>query len=239
MALEGAWSLDIATVYIRSQARAMHGDWKYTDPDPPLICMGHLSEQDQRGAESIRCNLMTMVSECRNLAAALALFDHANGQGNQQLFREWMRLAMRDGAMSIHNFGHALERVGSLIPTVKGYVDLVDMNALKTVRADFKNAFPHAIQLRNSVAHPNVYDNPNKNVPLTKATVGFGVRIMEGAKATIRAMSGRVYQATWNGELVSYELSSHSVKIIHSVAQRSFDVIAPPDRNGVRWFPPA
>jgi len=87
----------------------MERDW------PTILVLG-LPSPERKSAQTIQVSLHHLAYYTHDFSAAVALFDESliqsAGQAitaNPNWAREWMLVAARDGAISINNFGKAME----------------------------------------------------------------------------------------------------------------------------------
>jgi hypothetical protein len=180
-------------------------------PIAPIIPVFDLPRDVKPAAQSLVDNLRDVHSNAESITAAIALYEVSNQQQERGwLFRQWMFLAGEAGAMEIRNYGKALAAVRKLVGQVPQWLGRVDAQALKESEADFKTYFPNADKLRHSVAHPEFYSDPSKNMygpppPGMVNSEGGGHQIM---------MQGSIYNnqftATFEGVTVSYPLTSET-----------------------------
>lgn len=217
----------------------MQLDPRYEPPSAPDINVNSLSIEERIIGQSIYSNLASISSEATSIAAAVALFGVCQDRGGRDLFGDWMRLAARDGAMSIRNFGEALASVRSLIGRVKVWLPLIDTKALKAVETHFNEVFPFAHKLRHSVAHPEFYNDPTKKMGISGDLDELGVKAENVGNLTIKAMiSDSTYASTFEGVLVRYDLTTTTIDAVSDLTHRTFNAFALPDERGKRTFPP-
>jgi hypothetical protein len=131
---------------------------------PPTIETESLpSEEGLIVSWNLRNSLVRLFVHARDFEAALGLFDFANEHltsptlSNEQasMLKEWVRLAGRDGAMSIYHFGMTLRATQKLIfrdsPVLSSRLGNAK-SKFRTVNKSFNRTFPRWEKLRQAVA---------------------------------------------------------------------------------------
>ncbi len=206
----------------------MQLDPQFKPPRSPSLALWDLLDADQEVARSIDQNLSDMSRSANDVAAAIALFhfSRSNGQGFD-LFRDWLFLAARDGAMSIRNFGTALAKVRDLIGRIPAWLLLVYTNALKEAEKEFHASFPFAHKMRHSVAHPELYSDPTKNKGFSGDFEGFGFKLENVKNATVHQnISDNTFASTFEGAFVHYDLNDVAIRQIVRLSTDGFRAIA-------------
>jgi hypothetical protein len=203
------------------------------------MTIGQLPAEEQEVGWSISLNLNSLSKESKNIAAAVALFLMCRERGADDLFGDWMQIAARDCALSIHNFGTALAKVRSLIGKAKSWHPLINTEALKSAEMAFNEKFPFAHKMRHSVAHPEMYNDPTKKLGLNGDLDDLGIKAEGGENLVIKSLiSNSTFAATIDGILVRFDLTSETLDVVISIVNKTFDAFSQPNSKGVRIFPP-
>lgn len=169
------------------------------------------------------CDFSEEASEAARLTNHRA---HFIGPPQSFCGREWEVLAGREGGLSLHAIGVAIKQACSLIGAVVYVREVVDAKAAKEARRCFEKTFPGNEKMRHTIAHPEYYPNPEKNmrsdVPVL-GLIGFG-----GANVRENFI-GRRLTSSIDGDLVSFELSLETVGILKSIIDKLFEALMPMD----------
>jgi hypothetical protein len=197
---------------------------------PPAVNAVALPEEERLPTcehVSYAAELWTAV---RKFSHAVALFDHSSSTTPPK--DDWKLLAARDGAWSVYNFGYAMRgfREGMRdLPTLR---KAIDHSAMKRAQHNFEEAFPDYEELRNALGH---FTETNKNEAMRARNyyagpfVSDGMRI-EGERTQVlikESLRGRVFQTTRNGKLLSYEISSGSLRALVEAKDLFYSGILP------------
>jgi len=130
---------------------------------------------------------MDLEIQAMNFVSAAALFGFCAQNRAEGLFSDWMGVAGRDGALTLNNYSVVLSRIRKLVGQIPTWLPQVDAQTLKRAATEFDRAFPFAQKLRHSVAHPEIYNNPNKKMGIDGPFELAGVKADGGPKnATFR-----------------------------------------------------
>lgn len=136
--------------------------------------------------------------------------------------------------MSLRNFQVALENVRSLAGKHDCFNTKIDLLELKRISKAFKDKFGRVDKLRHSVAHPEHYSNPKKDM-----SVSGDVNIL-GRARTVDSMTGQgnfinsTYESTIDGIVVSYDMTKDTALAIVGLFKRvcaTFEVPNSPFSN--------
>lgn len=174
-------------------------------PDEP-------SPDEIRLLKSLDRNVNSLSNYCINMQSAVDLFDFAlSGKaGASQL---WAFTAGREGAMTLRNFKVALASISHLIGRCPSWEGVADKEAISAANHEFQKRFPGADKLRHTVAHPEWYNNSDKDMTSHSAHSVPGMSGESGA-TIMSSFAERKYLATIEGVLVSYELSSETADVL-------------------------
>ena len=195
-------------------------------PDAPqLLQIAGLDAMQLESFKFIQANLAAMARQFGFLTAAISLFEFcATIKTEDRMSSDWQFVAARDGAMSIRNFAYAIANVRRAIGQIPNWVTLVDVSLLKQAHVDFEAAFPFSHKLRHSVAHPEFYADPKKDMAVTDAVNIGGIFVTEkGGNITInQGLFNNTFASTFEGDVVQYELSFETCIKILDICNRSF-----------------
>jgi hypothetical protein len=210
-------------------------DPRFQSPYPPSLAIGSLPIEERDIGWSISLNLSSLSREAKNIAAAIVLFGVCRENGAKDLFGDWMRLAARDGAISIYSFGKALAQVRSLIGRVKSWHPIIDAEKLKSAESAFKKSFPFAEKMRHSVAHPEFYNNPDKKMGINGDFEGLGIKA-EGVENLVlqEMIENFTFAATFEGVLVKYDLTAETLNSVIGITEQAFDAFSALDVHSFR-----
>lgn len=208
---------------------------------PPTIWPHVLPEDEREKGMAIRGNLSALEFCVANLRAAEALITEALGRcgpfsgvvddpttpeararrANNRLMGQWMRIAARSGALSIYEFhmvAAAIDQLASECPTLDSWID---KDARKAASSFFKEFFPDFAAVRLFAAHGSeMLDKPNK---LKKHSISFG----SNSEITLGDLLGRKSINTFNGKVVSYELTPQTVNNLEQVLIQRWKSVEP------------
>jgi hypothetical protein len=188
-----------------------------------MLPLHGVPEEEMEIARAITSNLQALSTEATNIAAAVALFGLCAGKQERGLWQDWMRVAARDGAMSIRNFGEALAKVRGLIGKVSTWHSMVDTKALKSAETIFREKFPFAHNMRHSVAHPELYNDPSKKMGISGSLDELGIHAQDVTNLSIQGLiTGVTFASTFKGSLVRYDVSAESLAAIISITEKCF-----------------
>lgn len=178
-------------------------------------------EKEQR--ESIQ--FMVYVGEIweavRFFNSALALFNFCNDQTNDHFRHDnellkhsttWKLIAARDGVWSIYNLGITMKNVRSGLGTLPTLRSLLDHKKLRTAQKKFEAWFPDYERIRHALGHsPELMKNKNaraKNYYIGPFKSDGMIISGESTQIMIKnSLLGNVYQTTFAGRLLCYEIS--------------------------------
>ena len=144
------------------------------------------------------------------------------------VYFRWINLAFRSGGMAARDFVFALERLQSLPGRVASWCDGVDSKAIKAARSDFDALFPGIERVRHTIAHPEVFANPEGGWRVSgkiPAPGLPGVTLVDatGGSAQINmSIIGDHYLATHETGAVSYELSEQTTQSLLEITTQVF-----------------
>jgi hypothetical protein len=193
---------------------------------PRIRAEGSLSPDQMEFRDLIQNSLDEMSRHCRHLISAIALFDFCRSQPTLENFSsDWSFVAARDGAMSLRNFAHSIFQVRGAIGKIPNWLERVDVGKLKKAHQKFEVEFPFAHKLRHAVAHPEFYADPKKEMGTRDAINIKGIMVAEGGGSiTInQGLFNNKFTCTFEGEIIEYELSLETCKIMLEICQESFE----------------
>jgi hypothetical protein len=184
---------------------------------PPRIAVQALPEGERDAAHLVSTNLQSFEAHVRDFQSALALYNYCqllrNGP-NMGDACNWSFIAARDGAMSVYHSYRALDGIRQTLTKAPTLVAMVNRAALKSAGKIFHERFSSFEDVRDAVAHAG----EKTKTPEQYAKHSFSGNMNEGGiiatnvrNLTIsNALSGRRYTNTWEGRIVTYELSQQS-----------------------------
>jgi hypothetical protein len=131
----------------------------------------------------------------------------------------WLPIAGRDAAMAIYHFGIAAEgvrRTLGMCPTLRGTVLHPELR--QAIRG-FNSDFPTYEKIRHAVAHAAEKDKTpeqsaeHRVVPDGRKTRGFSITGL---------FQNRMFTNTWEGEVLTYELSRAFLEKLNATAKAIF-----------------
>lgn len=165
---------------------------------------------------------------CQDFIAALALFDSCDqlrkaypaARGAISL---WPFIAARDGGMTIYHFGKVLD---ALRASLKGAPELrsaTNHDALRDAAKSFTAAFPLYAKMRHAIAHAGdmrVPASEKRNAIVGDIDLG-SIKLHNednsGTSTISNTLMGRTFGNTFEGEYVTYSISSESLQSLQDV----------------------
>ena len=198
----------------------------------PHFKISALPAKEHAAAYTAQSGLHDLGGYIEDYSAAISLFDFSLAQYGPPQSERWALIAGWDGAMTIYHFGTALEGIRSsltMCPTIRS---AMDYDVFRRALSDFRAKFPGYEKTRHAVAHAaDKMKTPSK---LAKHSYSGphragGFNISNSTELTLTdSFSGRVFVSTWEGEIVTHELSKATLNNLMTVAQAVW-----------RAFPPA
>jgi hypothetical protein len=211
---------------------------------PPRLNTLGLPAIERESGDSIGRALSALKSYVGQFGAALSLFDNIelqketltrNGYGGPlgrdtldklRILRDWQAIAARDGALTIHHFGHAKRGLHAGLrgaPTVRS---MIDLSALHAARKLFNSNFPTAAEMRHATSH--MEETKDTLSAIEKHGVGGG----NGRRGFVYSdnLNGRSYSSMWEGKIVSYNLSQATALNMAKVRDAYFEVFGPAEK---------
>jgi hypothetical protein len=166
-----------------------------------------------------------MDSSANTVAASILLFHHCQAKKRTNLTREWSLTAARQAGLSIRDFAVALSSTRSLVGKVPAILGLVDAQRLKSAEKAFNAKFPFAHAVRHSIAHPELYSDPTKDMsmkgPFNVPAIGA---MGDGSSLMLKdCIFGTTFRSTFEGRVVEFELTDKTIKTVNEVATESFE----------------
>lgn len=195
----------------------------------PRLYREGLPDNEGDAAWLVETALSGFEGHVRDFNAALTLFDFSEAEmrrsqaGPQHPAFGWMFVAARDGGMSIYHAYTVLDGVRHTLATTKELTALVDRKALKAAGGVFHTHFRSFVDVRDAIAHIG----EKMKTPEKFAEHSFsGSFEREGIKAEnvkgltlTNHLAGRRYTNTWEGKLMTYELSGESLARLDEAKQ--------------------
>ena len=193
-----------------------------------LLNLDKAPEPEREHSWILQSRLEDLDRYVRQFEAALNLFDISREQRRSEALGvqsgHWMFIAARDGAMTIYHFANTLQYIRSLLrscPTIKA---LVNAPSLRKTTELFQTQFPHVKTMRHALAHSAELSRSPKHFKKNSFKgdyEGFGVSIKHSSVMMKDNLQDRNYVNTFNGEIVSYEVSSTTLNHLNA-AKNSF-----------------
>lgn len=147
----------------------------------------------------------------------------------------WATISARDGAMSIYHFGRTIEGfydTWSNAPYLRENFGRAVKNADKALRI----AFPNFINARDAVSHsggrgrnPSQQDIHAYLGPWANSQMS--IRGNDTEILLVDNMSNRQYSNTWEGKVISYEISLQSALKLAAIRDEIFNAFASVDKQ--------
>lgn len=133
-------------------------------------------------------------------------------------------MAARNGGLALRNFCRCLAAARGVVGKVSFWAGKIDLKALKSIEAEFRDRFPDIDKLRHAVAHPEFYANPS--VDMTGAPKDMP-GLSFGADVTVQDALGLggTYATTINGMTVHYQLTIESAQLILDLTCRAYAAV--------------
>jgi hypothetical protein len=213
----------------RLKDRAVVTVTRTTDDEIPKIPLDGLGQDERQFAGDLGLALVHMDTFADNFVDDLKLFDFCEGQPNADASAaltlvKWRMVAARDGSMNIFHFYRAMKSAEKNLAKCPSLSGQVDRKKMKEANKMFSTHFPRFEEIRNSVGH--AADNllhPDKN---EKHNIRGGARdghIWVGeVTRSATGLFGRTFTTTYEGALVSYEVSPDTLIKLLAVKRAFF-----------------
>lgn len=190
----------------------------------PIIRWDSLPLEEHEHAKAMSTCLTHMGSFVRDFSAALTLFDklhrldrrsiESNGDISEGL---WPFIPARDGCMTIYHFGLAMEGATDCLSHCPTYRHSIDIPARRAAEKLFRAKFPKFRDARHAVAHAAELSASASSIASNKLSTPFELSGIYIAGSVRNMLMGRTYSNTINGEMVSYSISSETLKSLADV----------------------
>lgn len=176
--------------------------------------------------------------------AALDLFDFCLNTPSAN--RQWQLIAATDGAWSIYNFGLTMQNFRAGIGSIPTLCSWVDHDKLRSAQRQFQSAFPAYESIRHALAHSPDLDKTEDRRERNYYIGPFksdGMIIPEGSNTRImikKSLLGRVFQTTFEGRLLQYEISQESRDKLVEIKDKVHSALARAIQEGEKapsWLP--
>lgn len=171
-----------------------------------------------------------MHSDAKGFAAAVALFQFSRSNlSNGDIFADWIGLAGESGALGIRNFGQHLAKVRRIAGSISTWRGKVDLAALGSSVNEFSKGFPGADRIRNAIAHPEFYPNPNKDTS-AHLRVNTPTAYIDSEHGSFQStMIDDVFHISFEGEHLQCSISEESLQKLTRISKMAFDAFQPLD----------
>ena len=195
--------------------------------DMIFIALAGLNEEETKAAKSIQMNLMHIQIGAAGFADTFGLYLHLRGLKHQgmdsRLNSYWRKIAARNGAIEAYGTWMAMQAVNEArIPTL---LHKVNMEKRKEATKLFTSEFPTVIQLRQTTAHPGELSSTEaeiethslkKPIETSQMSIGSGNFIADVMESSD---TGVIFNASFKGNHVQYELSEAKAIVLQNVSQ--------------------
>lgn len=196
------------------------------------------SREKHEAAWHVRNQLEQLVRFSTAFHTAVSVFDF--GRGNMQAARmrdgsgarvdhalSWMRLAARDGALTIFHYQKSLDGLKASVADCRDFL-AVDHTALRAQSRTFRVRFPDFDTVRHAVAHsgevlktPKTRDQHVFRGPLDHSAffISAGSSFM-----MTETLNGRRFSNTYDGKLASYEVSWDNWRALNEITCETLEL---------------
>ena len=186
-------------------------------------------DEEREAARQLQMSVAAVEMQCSSFQAALSLYDYCSvhvttalERGDfetRRLLGSWQHIAMRDGAMTIYHFWHALQGANGAIAKCPTLSPLVRRDSLGTAFDVYRAAFPRSEAVRHGVSHSAEMTKNQKKFTKHVAEGPWnapGIDISEGVEIFFGGSSAdRQFIINFEGAIVSYELSSTTMATLN------------------------
>lgn len=186
-----------------------------------------LQEPEKSSAFYLQCSLNDIQYFTEKFHAALQLFDYSKDHIRKippqerrdnpeyKMFRNWLFLACRDGAMTIYHFAKTLTGIRGRLNEVPTFASKLKHHELKIAEKLFKSKFPDFENMRHALAHiaelietkeafeANAFSGSSRGVTSVDMKDVKNIMITED-------LMDRTFTMTIEGRLVRYEISQRT-----------------------------
>ena len=171
-------------------------------------------ECERQEVDSILLLLSSLTSFIEDFRSDLELFDYA--EENSAVKMRWASIACRDAAMTLWNFGDALNCIRTALKRCPSLKTQRKERALKAAIGRFGAAFPFAEKVRNATAHPVGQMATPKDREVNRLR---GVPIL-----LHNYRAGRKVMHSKEGREVSFEITGATILTLATVRNAVFNV---------------
>lgn len=208
-------------------------------PESPFIGPNHARGPEFECQLVVGINVRRLGAFVSEFEAAVALFDHAqklwNGRDANPPFR-WMRIAARDGALSLYHYLQALLAVKKFASLSPEWREVLNLKPLRQCEREFKTRFPRIEAVRHSISHSaELTRSPDK---WREHSVAIGESGWKFSGGNID-QDTRIYSATYKPQAsqtaceVSYDLTEGALRFLIDNVRKVFGVFASLDSKGI------
>ncbi len=194
-------------------------------PDwPPWLNVESLPRTEIEIAINISTRLLSFNGYLQAFRSAVQLFDFCQTEYGRKIGGGWQTIAGRDGANTLWHVGKSMETIRARLqktacPTL---VSLVDFSQTREAIRQFKAAFPEFYGLRIALAHSGEISadmHHGVSGPLSK----LGITFNAGSTTFFEnCFVGRSFAATFEGKLLSYDISMDSLNQLDRIKKIFF-----------------
>lgn len=198
---------------------------------PPMFVTYNFPEEEIEFVRILVQGLSDLDRYQADFESALVLFQNAeriatSNPEHARIIIKWASVAARDGGMTVYHFGKAIEGIrGSFgkMPKVRG---TVDHKQLKAAFQSFKKRFPLYENMRHAIAHSAELMHENKKHKADGSFDNGFIHIGDAKDTLIVGIFGDKYTTTFEGEIISYEINSDSLKALQDAKKSCWNAFA-------------
>jgi hypothetical protein len=241
---------------LRTRPVALHGLMQNFDAPPPMFDHNKFQTEQQNAVAQSNVLLAMLNYYVRCFEADVQLYEFSaeqntkarlsfegdpsdkNADATLELMDGWPVIAARDGALSIYHFRRTIDGIDETLARTPSLAGMVDAAARKSARKMFQAAFPDFTNVRDAVAHSGDKSR-TKDKREEHAFRGewqnSQMAFLHGDGTPIEVtlvdvLNNRQYSNTWEGRVISYEISLASLEKLAAIrgeVYRAFQPLVP------------
>ena len=216
----------------------------------PMLRLERLPEAERDNAWAISGTLSTLSSLVFQFRTALQLLDFSKanrkplvGLGecfwgedfqeradHNEVMAQWSMMAARSGSIYIYEFHQSVKAVDNQLAKCPSLRALINREARKRANALFDSSFPDFAKVRHFAAHGSEMTSyPDDIARHSSSDIDRPEIVMSnGHSVTINgSLMDRTYASTYEGRLVSYDLSDESANKLDEILTERFRMFEP------------
>jgi hypothetical protein len=216
------------------------------DIDPP-DSKPDLSRAERETIGMLLFNQRSLGSYADDFHNALALFEYCSkhqvtlqrdpNMEPVQIWRSWLLVAARDGAMSIYHFGKCIDAIQSLFRLCPSFNDKVDHTKIRIAKKLFRSRFPFFVRLRHAIAHSA--ERAQSPLAFERHATKGAMKLADGSEFGGRGvvmhigsgLTGRIFFATQEGVLVSYSVDENTLRTLFRATSLIYSAVSNPQEE--------